>query len=350
MMKNTLIGLLLTIISTFFLFLPSGYAASVDKIIIFGDSLSDNGNIYSLTKNAKKAIPLIPIIPKEPPYFQGRFSNGPVWIEQVAKLMNVPLENYAYGGAWAEPVLDSWLIVPFGLDMQVNFYLVSAALDFNKDKHLYVIWAGGNDYIQGRADAEYATSNTVASIKDQLEWLLYYGAKNVVIVNLPDVGATPEATSKGAAFAASVTRLSQLHNRKLATMVEQESKRYPHATLMLIDAKGYYDDVVSHPTKYLLKNTTEACYLGGFFLQRSLANNLEVEAAKKVKIDILNNPALRTAYLTSMSVANGDTHCMNPDEYVFWDAIHPTRVVHQILATLSFNQLYEYGLKGQANP
>lgn len=336
------------IISMVLFFVQSSYAATIDKIVVFGDSLSDNGNIYSLTTNAKKTIPLIPIIPKNPPYFDGRFSNGLVWIEHVAKLMNVKLENYAYGGSWAESVFDSLLVVPFGLDMQVSFHLVASALDFHKDQHLYVIWMGGNDYIQGRSDAEYATTNTVESIRNQLEWLVYYGAKNIVIVNLPDIGSAPIAVEKGPAFVAQVNKLARMHNAKLAKMMDQERQKYPDANLVLIDVKEYYDDIIAHPEKYLLTNIKEACYTGGFFLQKRMANNAEIAAAKEAKINILQNDSLQTAYFTSMAAENGSEHCNNPDQYLFWDNIHPTRVVHQAFATLSFNTLYEQGFKGKA--
>lgn len=335
------------IVSMFLIFTQSSYATTIDKIIVFGDSLSDNGNIYSLTTNAKKAIPLIPIIPKNPPYYDGRFSNGLVWIEHVAKQMNVKLENYAYGGSWAESAVDSWLVVPFGLDMQVSYYLVAAALDFHKFQHLYVIWMGGNDYIQGRSDADYATTNTVESIKKQMEWLLYYGANNIALVNLPDIGSAPVAAEKGPAFVAAVNKLARMHNTKLAAMVADMRKAYPDANIALIDVKEYYDDIMSHPEKYLLKNTQDACYTGGFFLQKMMANNLEIAAAKEAKINILQNASLQTAYFTSMSAANGDDHCANPDEYLFWDNIHPTRIVHQAFATLTYNKLYEQGFKGQ---
>jgi phospholipase/lecithinase/hemolysin len=349
MEKNRLICLIMVAISTLFLFLQNSYAVAIDKIVMFGDSLSDTGNIYSLTQKAKKVIPLVPLIPKTPPYFEGRFSNGPVWIENVAKLMQVKMDNYAYGGSWAESAFDSLLIVPFGLDMQVSMHLVSAVTDFHKDRHLYVIWTGGNDYIQGRSDADYATSNTVASIRDQMEWLLFYGAKNIVLVNLPDMGGVPYVVEKGRAFANSVSKLSKMHNVKLAAMVEKERDKYPKANIMLLDVREYYNDIITHPDKYNIKNVKDACYVGGFFLQSALANNAEIQAAKEANISVLTNASLGTAYLTSMAAAAGKDHCDNPDEYLFWDVIHPTRVVHQAFAGLTYNRLYELGFKGQTS-
>ncbi len=68
----------------------SAQSATFDSIVAFGDSLSDKGNLYSLTGDT---------IPPSPPYYQGRFSNGPVWVEDVAKYLGIPLADYALGGA-----------------------------------------------------------------------------------------------------------------------------------------------------------------------------------------------------------------------------------------------------------
>ena len=68
---------ILLLLSVFTFLSQSIFAEPIDKIIVFGDSLSDNGNVLSLTEKAKKVIPLVPLIPKNPPYFSGRFTNGP---------------------------------------------------------------------------------------------------------------------------------------------------------------------------------------------------------------------------------------------------------------------------------
>ncbi|MGZ9082256.1 MAG: SGNH/GDSL hydrolase family protein [Rhodoplanes sp.] len=71
-------------------------AASYTNMFVFGDSLSDTGNVYDLTRG---------ILPA-PPYAGGRFSDGPVYAEYMAKGLGLPLDNvlsggtnYAFGGA-----------------------------------------------------------------------------------------------------------------------------------------------------------------------------------------------------------------------------------------------------------
>jgi hypothetical protein len=63
------------------------------RLVVFGDSLSDNGNLFELIGQ-----PL-------PPYWDGRSSNGPTYAEQLAQLLHVPLDDLAFGGAEAS---DSW--------------------------------------------------------------------------------------------------------------------------------------------------------------------------------------------------------------------------------------------------
>ncbi|OGT35365.1 MAG: hypothetical protein A3F11_01840 [Gammaproteobacteria bacterium RIFCSPHIGHO2_12_FULL_37_14] len=335
--KNYLLGWIVG--SLFILFCSSIYAITFDKIVVFGDSLSDNGNVFSFTSTAHKAIPRIPIIPKEPPYVQGRFTNGQVWIEHLAQLLTIPLDDYAYGGAWVESVFDSKQTFPFSLGMQVNFYLVRSYLDNEKAKHLYVIWVGSNDYIQGRADVEYATSNTIATIKNQIDWLIYYGANNFLLLNLPDLSLTPEVMQKGPAFVENVNKLSQLHNDKFVMMIDELQKQYPQVQFYSLNIAHYFQEMIEHPDEFHIKNINEACYDGGFFLRTNSIDSTEIQSAKEAHIDIMQNASLRIAYLTSRNAAFGQQPCVNPDEYLFWDPIHPTRIVHQLLSGYALSLL-----------
>jgi phospholipase/lecithinase/hemolysin len=68
-----------------FLTCLAGAAPHYDAIYVFGDSYCDVGNIYIATAHA---------IPLSPPYYQGRFSNGPIWVEHVAGAMGLPLGEF----------------------------------------------------------------------------------------------------------------------------------------------------------------------------------------------------------------------------------------------------------------
>src|SRR6516164_3574154 len=72
---------------------PSVYS----NLIVFGDSISDTGNGFLFTGGVATA----------PPYFDGHFSNGPMWVEVLADRLGLPAPapslgggtNYAFGGA-----------------------------------------------------------------------------------------------------------------------------------------------------------------------------------------------------------------------------------------------------------
>lgn len=343
MIKKLFNGILALFLAIYFSSLS--YANKVDKIVAFGDSMTDNGNIYKFTVNAHKLIPLVPIIPKNPPYYKGRFSNGPIWIDNLAQMLNVPLDDYAYGGSWAEPLIDSKLSVPFGLDMQVSYYLLRAAFDFHKDRHLFVIWSGANDYINGRDDAEYATSKAVETIEQQIKTLIFYGAKNVYVLNIPDLGVVPAVAARGKNFALQVTQLSEMHNRKLTLMMTRLKHSNKDVKIIMGETTEYFLDIITNPSKYNFANITDPCYGGGYWLDDSYADINEINAANEAKLSILESPSLREAYLVGRLYGRKDKMCPNPDQYLFWDHLHPTRTMHSIVANLTYKRLTENGIE-----
>jgi outer membrane lipase/esterase len=64
-------------------------AQRVDRIVAFGDSYADDGNLFQLLN-----------IPRPAVYPNGRFSNGTNFIDTMALLLNVPVDNFAIGGAF----------------------------------------------------------------------------------------------------------------------------------------------------------------------------------------------------------------------------------------------------------
>jgi phospholipase/lecithinase/hemolysin len=150
----------------------------------------------------------------------------------------------------------------------------------------------------------------------------------------------PEVTAQGPDKMQAVTKLVTMHNAKLKKMIAEMQEKNPKAKLIYADITGYFNDVYHNPDKYNIKNVNTPCYTGDYSL-RSLINNREISAAKEQNIDIMNNPSLRTAYLTAKLAESGAEACDAPDEYMFWDQIHPTRVVHNLMAFDAMNILAE---------
>ena len=109
------------------------------KLVVFGDSISDNGNVFRASGGTFPGFP----------YYQGRFSNGPIWIDDLAAIPGVvgqPTEDLAYGGARTDTNIDPRLP---GMQAEVGGYLaLHPVVDPNA---LYIVWGGGNDYLE-RAD------------------------------------------------------------------------------------------------------------------------------------------------------------------------------------------------------
>jgi len=250
-------------------------AGQFTKLVVFGDSLSDTGNVYAVTAGA---------VPPSPPYYAGRFSNGPVWAEYLAAALDLPAVNYAYGGAQTDRgnLFDGFAGIDFpGLaDEVAGFTAQPGGADPDA---LYIVWAGANDF--RAALARGTTPNILAIIGNILNAvgaLCFAGAQHVVAPNLPELGLTPEGRASGVGPLA--TLLSETFNTYL------EAALATHApNTVRIDVFRLMNQTVNDPSEYGFTNVTSKC-------------------------------------LTGAGV------CAAPEEYLFWDHVHPTTHGHAVLA------------------
>ena len=163
--------------------------AAYTQVIAFGDSLSDNGNLYSASYG------LVPTYP----YWQGRFSNGEVAVEYLASELGVPLTDYAYGGATSGT--DNYVSIAYGfpglpgVSQEVSGYLSSLGGGTADNQALFVLWAGANDFFTyGDYQSTYypggsseLISSTVSNIETSLIALENAGARNILVPNLPEI-------------------------------------------------------------------------------------------------------------------------------------------------------------------
>src|SRR5262252_2495961 len=114
-------------------------STAFSRIVVFGDSLPDTGNFYRLTGNQ---------VPPSP-YFDGRFSNGQLWIEYLAEdlgMQLLPEDNYAVAGATTghDNSNNGLLGLQYpGLQDQIAEFMSSQGAD---PAALYVVWIGANDF------------------------------------------------------------------------------------------------------------------------------------------------------------------------------------------------------------
>lgn len=331
------------------------FAAPFNRLVFFGDSLTDNGNLYQLA---------LKIIPKSPPYYQGRFSNGPTWAEHVSKFFYdqeyMQSANYAVGGATAIFHLPTGnFAAPTNLGLEVDKYLIDNLFK-DHSQTLFSVWIGGNDYLfDPNADIESVTTNVTNKITHDIERLISYGGKYFIVFNLPDLAKTPYAKN---GFEEKLSMFSMIHNEKLAAGVKTLVDTYPNVAIIYVNIFDIFNDVISNPKKYNrkyhlnLQNVNEACWQGGYWFNKDLSyKGLESEIRqtimtastrysknvdyKSVNHFILNSPAMAEAYTVGKLYQEGVLPCENANEYLFWDHIHPTAVVHTILSKVVLDLL-----------
>jgi phospholipase/lecithinase/hemolysin len=300
--------------------ISTSYASKpITEIVFFGDSLTDNGNLYRAVK----------FIPKSPPYYQGRFSNGPIWAEYVSDYYhdkyNIQTHNYAIGGTTVYLRNPLKGCLPYTLDEEITNYLVPNTFK-NKSTTLFSIWMGGNDYMDEKEqNINSLTDEVVGGISYEISRLIFSGAKNFLILDLPDLSHVPFALKEDDAVKQRLADMAKMSHIKLTAVVEKYKKQYPDMRFVFIESYAALNDALSNPQKYNekyhihLTNMTQPCWIGG--------NTLRKNSNKFVRSE-----SLAAANEVAQLHDDGVMPCSNPDEYAFWDSVHPTKVMHQLLA------------------
>lgn len=276
-----------------------------ERVVVFGDSMSDPGNAFVLLREVE--VPPFDLIP-DAPYARGglHFSNGETWIEQLAARLHARLSagpalaqpllfsNYAVGGARARP--DG----VFDLTVQVRLYLGDAAGPVPSDA-LYVVFVGGNDVRDAlnalTTDPSGATSGVIlqlalGAIYQNLVALYGAGARNFLIANIPNLALLPAVRAQGPAAQGAAQALTLQFNTGLAGVLAG-MEAAPEVRLVRLDVFGILNEVVAAPVVAGLTEVEQPC----------------ITPDTKIK-----------------------PFCSRPDDYLFWDGIHPTRAGHRILA------------------
>ncbi len=319
-----------------------------EKVFVFGDSLSDTGNLAAFIDVSLSAeigtfglcnpIEILSGISCDEIFFgRNRVSNGPVAVEVMANrlghdelrpsLFFLPPfirpfsgTNYAVAGAVAgEDELGD-------LSTQVSGFLADQGL-VAPPEALYVVIIGGNDVIdavQAAADLQQGEDleenekpkaiikAALDAIEENIERLIEAGARRILVGNVPNIGALP-ATRDGAAEAGlpeflvtgAATGLTIKFNRKLARRLDRIRARHAGESVKIREFNifGYFETV-----RFLAKlfglNAVDACF----------------------NTDKYQEFAIREFHPDCAPAAPGATPGF--DQFVFFDDIHPTGWVH----------------------
>lgn len=286
-------------------FSPSN-AATISAIYSFGDSLTDTGNDFAATGGLIAGSP----------YFAGRFSNGPIWIDDLALSLGLSSQpsllggtNFAYGGAetGATPVHAATQIDILGPQGQLaQFTATHPVADANA---LYTIWIGSNDLRDvlssnpSPAAVQADIGAIVTNIDTTITQLAVLGARNFLILTVPDLGKSPSALSTGPAGAAAASAVAAAFDNalvfgsgplpSLASLAAAQG-----LTLRVLDTYTILDSIVASGAALGFTNATSPCLIGATNYSGGVPCSADVAAQNK---------------------------------FVFWDDLHPTSAAHAIV-------------------
>ncbi|MEO1430180.1 MAG: SGNH/GDSL hydrolase family protein [Cyanobacteria bacterium J06632_19] len=288
----------------FSLMLPcKAMASNFSQFYVFGDSLSDTGNIFTATgglENPETAIP------PSPPYSQGRFSDGDIWVDFVGDEIgltpttfippqtNISTDgvNFSIGGSSSglDNALAPGLSLP-GVLGQVGLFTQNLQANNQKadPNGLYAVWGGANDYLFGNVTD---INQTVENLSNAIGSLAQAGAKNIAVFNLPDLGKTPFAIATN--NSAPLTQLAVAHNAALEQSLSNFEAN-PNVNIIPVDVNSLFSRVVANPGEFgFTQNPAIPCVVGDF--------------------------------------SNISSVCDNPNEFIFFDAVHPSSKSHRLVA------------------
>lgn len=286
---------------------PAPPGAPFDAIYAFGDSLSDTGNVSALTGG------LVPYAP----YDDGRFTNGPVWVEDLAAQLGLAppgpsLEggtDFAYGGAQTGATAVH-ADTPIDLDGQLTQY--EAQVGSADPNALYTVWIGGNDIFSAVSEAatnpqaaETAIGQAAGNEGQFLVNLIALGAQHILVLNAPDLGVTPDAQNAGQATASVANVLSYQYDVDLSQEVAALQANGT-ATIDLVNTFALLDSAFLDPPAYGFSNVRDPIWSGGF-----------------------------TPFSGGTLAATGTQQ----NQYLFWDSIHPTAQGHAFVADAALASL-----------
>ena len=274
----------------------SAWAGQFTGIYVFGDSLSDSGNAYVGTGGTT---------PPSPPYYPGVFSNGLNWVQYLAMGLGLPLTpsllggtNFAIGGATTG--LDG-VVAGTGVLSQAAGYQAATGGVYDPNA-LYVLTGGGNDI---RAAASLTSDPTLLygagfAAGDNLFsvalGLFFGGARNFMFMTLPDVGLAPDVMALGKSTEAGIA------------------------------TKGYNDRI-----RMLTGGGAVRVYTVDF-----------AGLAAAIYDDTKNNGSKKYGFtnLTTPCIGSSPDTCATS---IFFDDVHPTARVHQLLGMQALSQVPEPG-------
>jgi phospholipase/lecithinase/hemolysin len=252
---------------------------SFTALYVFGDSLSDTG---------RSPAPA-------PSYYDGRFSNGPLWVEYLSAQLGLPYNpsnNFAVSGSTTSNLLSQIAGVP------ASAKLKSA---------LCTILSGGNDFLDsvdmGVNDPGWniVITNAVYNLANAINALYNNGAREILVGNLANIGTTPAFNGTPTGWPSYVDSKVAIFNANLSAAITTAMQQNSGLRIYLLNDNAGLSNVLSAPAAF------------GF--------------------TVATNGALEDPNLTDKSFNGPGAN------YVFWDMIHPTTKLNVRTAADAFAEV-----------
>lgn len=359
--------------------------SDIKQIVLFGDSLSDAGNLKRWTK----------VMPFYPFWF-GRFSDGFIWNDYLKKLAHLPVLNFSFGGAKTEGnnnfYIKDFIDYIFSyernfitgssknyIDNYLNNYLTTNSYQTksynisNPKETLFILWIGANDYISTFEQSMYSEdfflnpdsingSNTVSkravdNIINQIISLYRRGGKHFLVMNLPDFGKTPltlemkcdknldDMTDK-MEFSTNISSVMKKYNEYLKSSVDNLEKILGNEIhISFLDVSTNFDSMLNGKDIFtnadfdygfhVLNSIYPVPNEPGKFIQDYCYKGSYLLAAKNSFKS--NHFAYQSALENSCKTEDGKI-----DRFaVFWNSPHPTSYTHCWISYLVLHKLEE---------
>jgi phospholipase/lecithinase/hemolysin len=276
-------------------------ASAFTALYSFGDSLSDVGNVYAATAGT------YPIAP----YYFGRFSNGPNWVDDLSAKLGLGAvspsasggNDFAVGGAQTGPTIVNPGVPLVDLNQQVQeFQILKSSPAAGA---LYTLDIGANDIGNAlgalasnkiaSADLMTFLAQAVGNTVTAVDQLFADGARELLYYEAPDLSVVPAFK----VFGTLAGTLAKTFNDGVLAGLQPLEKQ--GLTVFDIPVYSKIDQIVTDPGKFGFTNVTDPCFSGDF-----------------------QTPG---------------TECANPDQYLFWDHEHPTAAGHAITADIAYDLL-----------
>jgi len=282
-------------------------APAYPALYVFGGSLSDVGNDFADDGGTAPVAP----------YYDGRFSNGPLWIEDYAAQNDMPEPTASLLGgtdfAFAGARTGAADLPSTGHDLPQEFASFTQQVPNPISGALYTVAIGANDIsaiLATGAAIPALEAMVAASVQAEMAFigdLAARGATNFLMLNVPDLGKSPGEISRGPVAAADASTLTAYYN------AEAEQAVIPlaiadHLNLDLVDTYGLIDGIVATPAAYGFTNVTDPVWTGN-----------------------ASNPDSGTLAATTLA---------GQDQYLFFDQLHPTESGSALIAAAAENVVF----------